>query len=130
MRTRFVEFIAFIALASAPCRGQGIISTVAGDITGAACVTTSGIPATSACMDPSGLAMDKQGNVYIADNTHFIVRKLDTSGNITTVAGSTSGYSGDGGPATSAQLPPAPQPWRAWPWTLRATCISATTKIA
>jgi hypothetical protein len=60
MRTRFVEFIAFIALASAPCRGQGIISTVAGDITGAACVTTSGIPATSACMDPSGLAMDKQ----------------------------------------------------------------------
>jgi uncharacterized protein (TIGR03437 family) len=104
MRIRFVEFAAFIALASAPCRGQGIISTVAGDITGAACVTTNGIPATSACMEPSGIAMDKQGNVYIADNSHFIVRKLDTAGNITTVAGSTSGYGGDGGLATSAQL--------------------------
>jgi uncharacterized protein (TIGR03437 family) len=104
MRIRLVEFIVFIALASAPCRGQGIISTFAGDDTGAACVTTNGVPATSACMMPSGIAMDKQGNVYIADNTHFIVRKIDTAGNITTVAGSTFGYSGDGGQATSAQL--------------------------
>jgi hypothetical protein len=104
MRIRFVEFIAFIALASAPCRSQGIISTFAGDDTGAACVTTNGVPATSACMMPSGIAMDKKGNVYISDGQNFIVRKIDTAGNITTVAGSTFGYSGDGGPATSAQL--------------------------
>jgi uncharacterized protein (TIGR03437 family) len=104
MRIRFVEFIAFIALASAPCRGQGIISTVAGNVNGASCSSNSSGPALSTCMEPSGLAMDKQGNVYIADNTYFVVRKMDKAGNITTVAGSTFGYSGDGGPATSAQL--------------------------
>ena len=56
-----------------------------------------------------GLAEDGAGNVYITDPGHSRVRKVDTSGNITTVAGSSptlglGGFSGDGGPATSAQL--------------------------
>jgi uncharacterized protein (TIGR03437 family) len=105
MRVRFVEFIATAALAAASCHGQGIISTVAGDDTGTtSCVTTEGVPATSECMEPSGIAMDKQGNLYISDGQYSRVRKIDTAGNITTVAGTTYGYSGDGGPATSAQL--------------------------
>ena len=53
---------------------------------------------------PEGIAVDAGGNLYIADGT---IRKVDASGIITTVAGNSAmgpGYSGDGGPATSAQL--------------------------
>ena len=52
-----------------------------------------------------GLAADTAGNVYLSDTTHNLVRKIDVHGIITTVAGTgTAGFSGDGGPATSAQL--------------------------
>ncbi|CAI2719302.1 NHL domain-containing protein [Nitrospina watsonii] len=54
---------------------------------------------------PAGLTFDKQGNLYIADRENHVVRKVDTNGIITTVAGTGSaGYSGDKGPATEAQL--------------------------
>ena len=55
---------------------------------------------------PAGLAVDKQGNVYIADTGNNRIRKVDTKGIITTVAGSGKYYGdgGDGGPATSAHL--------------------------
>ena len=54
---------------------------------------------------PLGLLVDKAGNLYIADTGNSRVRKVSSDGIITTVAGNgTSGYSGDGGPATSAQL--------------------------
>src|ERR1039457_4699443 len=85
----------------------GIISTVAG---GAALPGSSGDggPATSAGLfGPAGIAVDSSGNLYIADPSVGRVRKVDTSGNISTVAGSgTVGYSGDGGPAASAQILP------------------------
>jgi|GEM_PF-969054 len=82
----------------------GNISTVAG--TGTAGYSGDGGPATSAQLSyPSGLTFDSSGNMYIADKSNNRIRKVDTSGNISTVAGTgTSGYSGDGGPATSAQL--------------------------
>ena len=52
-----------------------------------------------------GVATDLAGNVYLSDTTHNLVRRIDGSGIITTVAGTgTAGFSGDGGPATSAQL--------------------------
>lgn len=57
---------------------------------------------------PTGLALDTKGNLYIADFGNATVRKVDTNGNITTIAGV--GYTtygaapGDGGPATSANL--------------------------
>src|SRR5665213_440080 len=54
---------------------------------------------------PAGLAMDKSGNLYVADYGNFTVRKIDTSGKISPVAGTgSSGYSGDGGPAAKAAL--------------------------
>jgi uncharacterized protein (TIGR03437 family) len=54
---------------------------------------------------PAGLVVDPAGNVYIADYGNSTVRKVDTSGMITTVAGTgTWGNSGDGGPANKATL--------------------------
>ena len=55
--------------------------------------------------DPAGLFVDDQGNVYIADTNNRRIRLVDTSGNITTLAGNgSSGFSGDGGPAINAAL--------------------------
>jgi sugar lactone lactonase YvrE len=55
--------------------------------------------------DPFGVAVDTAGNIYIADTSNHRIRKVDTSGMITTVAGNgTEGFSGDGGPAASASL--------------------------
>jgi trimeric autotransporter adhesin len=55
---------------------------------------------------PTGVAKDAAGNLYFLDNDHSLLFKVDPTTNILTiVAGNgTSGYSGDGGPATSAQL--------------------------
>ena len=54
---------------------------------------------------PAGLAFDKKGYLYIADRNNHRIRKVDTSGIITTIAGTgTAGFSGDGGQATQAQL--------------------------
>ena len=55
---------------------------------------------------PNGVAVDENGNLYIADWNHHRIRKVDTSGIITTFAGSgeKGGFSGDGGKATGAQL--------------------------
>ena len=54
---------------------------------------------------PAGLTFDKHGNLYIADRENHRVRKVDTRGIITTVAGNgTAGFSGDGGKATEAML--------------------------
>ena len=54
---------------------------------------------------PSGVAVDLAGDLLIADYGNNRVRKVDAAGTITTVAGNgTAGFSGDGGPATTAQL--------------------------
>ncbi len=54
---------------------------------------------------PAGLTFDKKGNLYIADRENHRVRKVDTRGTITTIAGNgTAGFSGDGGKATEAML--------------------------
>ena len=62
-------------------------------------------PALSANIEPWGIAFDSEGNLYIAERFHARVRKIDASTKtIKTIAGTTPGYSGDGGQATSAQL--------------------------
>ena len=82
----------------------GIISTIAGN--GKRGFNGDGGPATSASLYyPSGVAVDPAGNVYIADAGNLRIRKVDTAGIITTIAGNgKEGFSGDGGPATSAEL--------------------------
>ena len=90
----------------------GDIQTVAGTYysagLGTACqFTGDNGPATSAflCL-PGGVFADTSGNIYIADTSNYGIREVVTAGTISTIAGTlgTSGYIGDGGPATSAQL--------------------------
>ncbi len=54
--------------------------------------------------NPQGIAVDPLGNLLVADTYNHIVRRIGIDGIITTVAGSAAGLSGDGGPATSAQI--------------------------
>jgi DNA-binding beta-propeller fold protein YncE len=92
---------------------QGQVIAVAGD--GAAGYSGDGrLAAFAELNSPTGLAVDAQGNLYIADSANNVIRRVDaTTGIITTVAGDYAadkannglgGFSGDGGPATSAQL--------------------------
>jgi len=83
----------------------GTIQTVAGN--GAQGFSGDGGPATSASLrNPFGLSVDGSGNIFIADRDNNRIRKVvAATGNIQTVAGNgTFGYSGDGGPATSATI--------------------------
>ncbi|PYJ09310.1 MAG: hypothetical protein DME93_13110, partial [Verrucomicrobia bacterium] len=83
---------------------DGIISTIAGN--GKEGFEGDGGPATSASLNgPRGVAVDPAGNVYIADRGNSRIRKVDTVGLISTIAGNgTSGFSGDGGLATAASF--------------------------
>ncbi|HKE46612.1 MAG TPA: NHL repeat-containing protein [Rhodanobacteraceae bacterium] len=82
----------------------GIITTFAGN--GVAGYAGDGGPATEAQLhSPAMIAVDGAGNLYIADTLNAAIRKVSTGGIITTFAGTgLGGFSGDGGPATSAQL--------------------------
>ena len=93
----------------------GIITTIVG--TGVAGFSGDGGPATAAQINsPRGFAYDTSGNLYFVDTSNHRIRKIDkTTGIISTVAGSggfaarsqgcgRGGYTGDGGPATSATL--------------------------
>ena len=83
---------------------SGIITTIAGSGTGSA--LGDGGPAISATFNtPIYLSFDATGNLYVCDWGNSRVRKIDTAGIITTVAGiGTNTYSGDSGPAVSAGL--------------------------
>jgi hypothetical protein len=83
---------------------NGIVTTVAGN--GANGYSGDGGAATNAALSyPTGVAVDASGNIFVADFGNECIRKVGANGIITTVAGNrTSGYSGDGGPATNAAL--------------------------
>jgi len=86
-------------------KSTGVITTVAGNGTGG--FSGDGGLATAAQLNsPSGVALDGSGNLFIADSANERVRRISAStGIITTVVGNgVSGSSGDGGPATSANL--------------------------
>ena len=80
------------------------IETVAG--TGAHGFGGDGGPAVLAQLSgPTNVALDAAGNIYIADSGNHRIRRIGIDGNISTVAGTSArGFSGDGGPATQAQL--------------------------
>ncbi len=84
----------------------GIITTVAGSGLQLFVGLGDGGPATEANLNlPAGVAPDGAGNLYIADTHYKRIRKVDTAGIITTIAGTGEfGYGGDGGPATEARL--------------------------
>jgi len=93
--------------------GTGNITTVAGNptlhtdgVTWLGGFSGDGGPAASAELNfPSNLTVDTAGNLYIADTKNHRIRKVDTLGDITTIAGTgVAGFSGDGGAATAAQL--------------------------
>ena len=82
---------------------DGTINTIAGN--GISTFAGDNGPATSAQIDPVAVALDSQGNLYIADGFNYRIRKVDTNGIITTIAGNgTEGDAGDNGPAISAQI--------------------------
>ena len=83
---------------------SGVITTIAG--TGTLGYSGDNGPATNAMINfPYGIALDGAGNIYFADTYENVVRKIDTSGIITTFAGNSMAVAlGDNGPATSAVL--------------------------
>ena len=81
----------------------GNIHTVAG--TGTAGDANGGSGALGELYNPSGLAVDAAGNLFIADTQNHRIQMLTPGGTMSTIAGTgSSGFSGDGGPAAAAQL--------------------------
>ena len=105
---RALGVIAVIALVATAC-DPGKVTPTAG--TGTSGSTGDGGPATAATFqEPGGIVAIPGGGYYVVDDQACVIRKVDASGTITTVAGNgTCGYSGDGGPATSAEINPALQ---------------------
>ena len=100
-----ISFLYGTGLAPQAVIAPGIIQTFAG--TGVWDYTGDGSSATTATFrNPQGVAVDSAGNVYVADSVNQVVRKIDANtGLIITVAGNGRyGFSGDGGPATNAEL--------------------------
>lgn len=83
---------------------SGIISTIAG--TGVAGNTGNGGQATQAQIgSPVGLTFASDGSLYFTDATMHVIRKINPSGIISTIAGNgVAGYTGDNGPAAAAQI--------------------------
>ncbi len=84
---------------------NSVISTYAGSSSTVAFQGDGGSATSASLNGPSGVAFDSADNLYISDYGNSRIRKVNKSGKINTIAGSSqSGYSGDGGPATSATL--------------------------
>ena len=115
---RFVAALAALCASSAPLVAQAPVaqsafaqylstSTVSVGTVAVGGKTGDGGPAKSALLNtPTSVAYDVQGNLYICDTNGDVVREVNAAtGNISTVAGNfVSGFTGDGGPATSAEL--------------------------
>jgi trimeric autotransporter adhesin len=103
MKTLVVSLLILCYFLFIPCNAQ-IIVTCAGN--GTAGYSGNGGQATAAELyNPNFVILDVSGNLYIGDTHNNVVRKVTTSGVITTFAGNgTSGYLGDGGQATAAEF--------------------------
>ena len=79
------------------------VSTIAGSGSSG---STDGSGAAASFNHPAGIAIDSSGNIYVADSFNNMIRKIDSGGNVITLAGSTSSGSTDGlGTAASFNLP-------------------------
>jgi uncharacterized protein (TIGR03437 family) len=104
---RYLSLLAFCLISAPPARAADLpryqynIETVAGSS-----LNGDGGPATAAQFGAiQGIALDAAGNLYLSDTDRNCVRKVDTKGIVTTVAGTgTAGFAGDGGAATEALL--------------------------
>ena len=109
--------IRMVAVASGTFYGRAVTAGDIYTIAGGGSSTGNGVPATSAALSmPGEVSVDHAGNVLIADSGHSLVRVVAegtgtfygqpmTAGDIYTIAGGgTPGFSGDGGPATAAEL--------------------------
>ena len=87
---------------------DGLINVIVGKTWGHYGYSGDGGPATEALLNhPRSIDLGPDGSLYIADALNYRVRRVDTSGIITTVAGTGGdGFSGDGGPAIAAQVGP------------------------
>jgi len=84
----------------------GIITTICGN-SGQGFTGDGGLAVLAELFNPTGVSVDESGNIYISDLGNARIRKIDTGGIITTIAGNgTAGYSGDGGPALAASISP------------------------
>ena len=85
---------------------DGIITTITGDASSEITFAGDGGPATQAkVLLVKGIVVDNAGNLYFSDSANQRVRKITPDGTINTIAGNgTGGFSGDGGPATAAEL--------------------------
>jgi uncharacterized protein (TIGR03437 family) len=94
----------------------GIINFIAGNVTAATAGASTGTPNIGYSGDgaaanlaglvtPFGLTVDSSGQVYFAENGDSRIRKIDTKGNISTIAGNgTAGFTGDGSTGTTAEI--------------------------
>ena len=82
-----------------------LVSVIAGEVNHCG-YNSDGGPATSALLNaPYGVALDSSGNLFIGDTSNNRVRRVNTAGIISTVAGTgTCGYTGDAGSATAAEI--------------------------
>src|ERR1043165_7153809 len=104
MKRKFYTILSCIALFSTYSQGQ-IITTIAGKDRIGGYSGDGGAAINARVWGPSGIARSASGNIYIADQYNNRIRKIDTAGIMSTIAGNdTAGFSGDGGMAVAAKL--------------------------
>ncbi len=102
-KVSLIGFALFILSSFFVTANAQVISTIAGN--GSTGFSGDGGPGTAASLGPYGVDVDRYGHMLIADNSNNVIRKLTTTGIISTIAGNdTAGFRGDGGPATLAEF--------------------------
>ena len=98
-----IKLIFFLFLLSSITKAQNIYTFAGNGVMGFS--GDGGLAVLAQINSPEGIAADAVGNVYITESNGKRIRKVDASGTISTFAGTgISGFSGDGGPATSALI--------------------------
>jgi uncharacterized protein (TIGR03437 family) len=90
--------------ASAAVSAPGVVYTIA-TLAGSASIGDGGLATNAQIGNIQGIALDRQGNRYLSDTDHSLIRRIDAKGVITSIGGTgVAGYGGDGGPASAAHV--------------------------